>query len=93
MSDPTFTRSEHDNDLPRYVPDEALDVLDSDEARLILVECRRLLKEVQASQIETASLVKTFIDGIKPAVDEVLPKLESIAESSWFRMITGGKKK
>jgi hypothetical protein len=58
-----------------------------------IVDIIERLERIEASQIETASLVKAFIEGIKPAVDEVLPKLEAIAESSWFRMITGGKKR
>jgi hypothetical protein len=51
------------------------------------------LDRIETSQIETASLVKAFIDGIKPAIEEVMPKIQAIADSSWFRMITGGKKK
>jgi hypothetical protein len=54
---------------------------------------QRQLDRIEASQIETATLVKQFIDGIKPAVEEMLPKIQAIGESSWFRMISGGKKR
>jgi len=65
----------------------------SDDDKPTLEDLQAQLDRIEASQIETASLVKQFIDGIKPALNEVLPKLEAVAESSWFRMITGGKKR
>ena len=64
---------------------------DIDEA--ILQRLAEQLDRIETSQIETASLVKAFIDGIKPALEEIMPKFQAISESSWFRMITGGKKK
>lgn len=51
------------------------------------------LAEVKASQERTEHLVSAFIEGIQPAINEVIPKLEAIASSSWFRMVSGGKKK
>jgi hypothetical protein len=60
---------------------------------VFLTELREQMDRIETSQIETASLVKAFIDGIKPALEEVMPKIQAISESSWFRMITGGKKK
>jgi len=64
----------------RTVPDKLDEILDR-------------LERIEASQVNTASLVSQFIDGIKPTIEEALPKIQAIAESSWFRMISGGKKR
>ena len=70
------------------VPDEPTGITDL-EIALLLERTER----IEDNQKQVSSLVTQFIDGIKPTIEEMLPKISAIGESSWFRMITGGKKR
>lgn len=77
------------------VPDEPTGITDL-EIALLLERTERIeetLERIEDNQKQVSSLVTQFIDGIKPTIEEMLPKISAIGESSWFRMITGGKKR